>query len=203
MMSNGDHRPPSAANGLGIAGFVVSMLGLFGSCGLLSPIGLILSIAALGRQPKGFAVAGVVIGAVGTCFVLLPLVVLAVFLPVVLVAALAAVGLAAVAGPELSSNFELAQIEHRIDGYKSDHGALPMTLDDLKIAEPDALTDYWGRPYAYELAPDGMSYRLFSPGPDGQPGTADDVQPDPNWHVDIDQIIAIPPGNQPPGTPTP
>ncbi|MCH7573099.1 MAG: DUF4190 domain-containing protein [Planctomycetes bacterium] len=59
--------PAEQSNGLAIAGFVCSLLGLFTGF-LLSPIGLILSLVALGRPGgRGFAVAGVVIGLLGSC----------------------------------------------------------------------------------------------------------------------------------------
>ena len=58
--------PAEQSNGLAIAGFVCSLLGLFTGF-LLSPIGLILSLVALGRPGgRGFAVAGVVIGLLGS-----------------------------------------------------------------------------------------------------------------------------------------
>src|SRR5688572_25362426 len=57
----------SPQNGLGIAGFITSLVGWI-SCGVLSPIGLILSLIALGKQPRGFAIAGAIIGALGSLF---------------------------------------------------------------------------------------------------------------------------------------
>ena len=60
------HAAPQPANTLGLAGFITSVVGiLFG--GLLCPVGLILSLVALGRPPRGFAVAGAVIGLLGSC----------------------------------------------------------------------------------------------------------------------------------------
>lgn len=50
---------------MGIAGFVLSLLGLV-SCGLLSPIGLILSWIGMYREPKGLAIAGFVMGLIGS-----------------------------------------------------------------------------------------------------------------------------------------
>ena len=44
-------------NGLGLAGFIVSLVGIC-SGGVLSPIGLVLSIVGLFREPRGFAIAG-------------------------------------------------------------------------------------------------------------------------------------------------
>ncbi len=59
--------PPRRSNGLGVAGFVVSLVGVF-TLGLLCPVGLLLSLMALLRSPRGFAFAGVVIGLLGTIF---------------------------------------------------------------------------------------------------------------------------------------
>ena len=60
--------PPVGANGLGIAGFVTSLVG-FLTCFcsvVLCPIGLVLSLFGLRHPKKGLAIAGVVIGAIGT-----------------------------------------------------------------------------------------------------------------------------------------
>lgn len=65
-------KPP--VSGLAVTGFVFSLL--FG-CGILSAVGLVLSLAGLratkdGRlSGRGLAIAGVVIGAVGAAFGLL------------------------------------------------------------------------------------------------------------------------------------
>lgn len=52
------------SNSLGTAAFVLSLIA-FLSAGCLSPISLILSIAAMGRQPKDLAVAGLVLSLIG------------------------------------------------------------------------------------------------------------------------------------------
>ena len=57
------HAAPS--NGLGVAGFIVSLVG-FLTCGLACPIGLLLSLPALAKRPRGFAIAGSVLGFLGT-----------------------------------------------------------------------------------------------------------------------------------------
>lgn len=54
------------SNGLGTAGFVTSLVGLFFCCGLLSPIGLLLSVVALIQPPRGMAFAGTLLGAIGS-----------------------------------------------------------------------------------------------------------------------------------------
>jgi hypothetical protein len=53
-------------SGLGLAGLVVSVVGLVATCGLLSPMGLLLSAFALRSRPRGLAVAGAVVGLAGT-----------------------------------------------------------------------------------------------------------------------------------------
>src|SRR5215218_10075365 len=52
-------------NGLGTAGFIVSIIGLF-ACGTLGPVGLTLSAFGMRKEPRGLAIAGLVIGIVGT-----------------------------------------------------------------------------------------------------------------------------------------
>ncbi len=51
----------SQSNGLGVAGFVLSLLGLF-TCGLTSLLGVILSAIGMRREPRGLAIAGLVLG---------------------------------------------------------------------------------------------------------------------------------------------
>lgn len=81
---NGTHRqvilqqvvvesPPT--NVLGVAGFVLSVLG-FLSCGLLSPIGLVLSFCGMFDKPKGLATAGLIIGFLGSSWLIIGVLVL-------------------------------------------------------------------------------------------------------------------------------
>lgn len=75
--SNPYHSPQFApstrvqsSNSLGVAGFILSLIGIV-LCGPLTLVGLILSLFALGRQPRGFAIAGLIIGVLGVAFMLL------------------------------------------------------------------------------------------------------------------------------------
>lgn len=61
------YAPPPPSNGLGTAGFIVSLVGLF-TGGILSPLGLLLSFIALFRRPRGMATAGFIIGMIGSIF---------------------------------------------------------------------------------------------------------------------------------------
>ena len=37
------------------------------------------------------------------------------------------------------------------------------------------MDDHWGNPYIYKLSAKGRKYKLISTGPDGRPGTIDDL----------------------------
>ncbi|MCC9605358.1 DUF4190 domain-containing protein [Blastopirellula sp. JC732] len=52
-------------NSLGLAGFIVSVFGIL-TCGILSPIGLLLSIFGAFKQPRGLAILGIVNGVIGS-----------------------------------------------------------------------------------------------------------------------------------------
>jgi hypothetical protein len=85
----------STTNGMGLAGFILSLVGLF-SAGCLSPIALVFSLIGLAKEPRGFAIAGLVISLVS----LLGWVIGFAIFGVAFVGLLAgAVGLAALAGP--------------------------------------------------------------------------------------------------------
>lgn len=164
--------PPAPVNGVGLAGFILSLIGLL-SCGLLSPIGFILSLVGIFKEPKGFAIAGLVLGLLGSFWVIG--VALAVGLTLI-----AAAGAAMLAGGGLAGVFESAaeafEIRAAIEQYSRDNaGKQPLTLADLTGLDPQTLVDRWGRPYVYTPGADGRSYTLQSYGKDGQPGTPDDV----------------------------
>ncbi len=62
---------PAASNGLGVAGFVVSLVGLVTCLWIICPIGLILSFIAMFRRPRGMAIAGFIIGLLGSLWIIL------------------------------------------------------------------------------------------------------------------------------------
>lgn len=174
-------RADPSSNGLGLAGFILSLVGLVCSMGALSPIGLILSLVALGKEPRGFAIAGVVIGALGSCGILVTLI----LAPAILIGVLVALGAsaiviaiaAAIGGPALETHVEMLVITSKVISYTEQNGILPASLDDLVSdpAEPGWLRDGWGNRYRLEHAPDGRAFTLISDGPDGIPGTPDDI----------------------------
>lgn len=174
----------SSTNGLGVAGFVCSMVGLLCTGGIVSPVGLILSLVALGRPPRGLAIAGAIIGAIGSCGIIA----LAITAPVVVLVALAAVGasaaaggLAAMFGPQIETQVELAVLDMRLQRYEQQNGKLPASLAEVSTStdpsRPD-ITDPWGNPYQYVPVPTaaGRPFRLFSMGEDAVSGTPDDIE---------------------------
>ena len=146
-------EPPS--NAIGVAGFVVSLVGII-SCGALSPIGLILSLVGLRKEPKGLAVAGTIIGGVG----------------IVLIGVL--VGLVIVLIPKghvVATELVVVTAVHAIEARAEETGELP-SVDEGKelIAEH---TDAWSNALRYE--PSGDEFTIRSAGPDGAFDTGDDI----------------------------
>lgn len=160
--------PRAGRNGLGIAGFVCSLVGLL-TCGILSPVGLLLSLAAMFRPPRGFAIAGVTLGILGSLWVA------AIILVVSLTIGLGAAASVVLGAGDVNALFDIEMIRRAIRQHHQETGALPRTLDELSLEE-GALTDSWGARYGYDIAPDGRHYTIESPGRDGQMGTADDIR---------------------------
>lgn len=169
-------RPQSTqneSNGLGLAGFIVSLVGLFICVGVLSPIGLIMSLIALGKRPKGFAIAGVVLGAVGCVWFF----VLFFVIGIAAIAALVGLGLvmaAALVASQIGQN--AINMHNDIEQYYLDNGKAPASLSVLGTFTPAELEDNWGTPIRYEVSPDGQSIWLRSDGPDRTTGTDDDIE---------------------------
>ncbi len=161
---------PSApeTNGLGLAGFIVSLVGLC-SGGALSPIGLILSFVALFRVPRGFAIAGFVIGLVGTLW---------------MVFVVAVIGVAVVGGVVAGLIAGRGHFETTIEGWLirdaaiavyQETGAWPTGPDELTRLDGHILLDRWDRPYRIEIDPEARRLTVTSDGPDGSPDTDDDI----------------------------
>jgi type II secretion system protein G len=65
--------------------------------------------------------------------------------------------------------------------YRLTKGSLPARLEDLakkldgSVAMKDGkFVDAWGQPFVYQV--DGKEFKVWSCGPDGKPGTGDDVR---------------------------
>lgn len=55
------------SNGLGTAGFVISLVG-FLTCGLICPLGMLISFFGMFSRPRGTAIAGFVFGVIGSAW---------------------------------------------------------------------------------------------------------------------------------------
>jgi hypothetical protein len=151
--------PPlrTQTNGLAIGGFVVSLVGIL-TCGVISPIALILSLVALKKQPRGFAIAGTVIGGIGTLMI-------------------AGIVVVIFAVPEFKQGLEtglvIAEAHTIIESHRGENDALPSEEEGNRLIED--LEDGWGNPLRYEL--DGEKPVIRSAGPDGEFDTKDDIPP--------------------------
>ncbi len=139
------------SNPLGIAGFVLSL-----TC-LLSPIGLILSLIALTKKPKGFAIAGTIIGLVLT----------------IVLAIGVATAIAAINSPVNQWTTEVAEDYTQISTAIDQSGSTPDSLNALSL-NTDVTTDPWGNPYQYTTT-DAGGWTLTTAGPDQSFDTADDL----------------------------
>jgi hypothetical protein len=161
----------TGSNTLGLAGFVTSLVGFVVTGGILCPIGLILSLVALRRAPRGFAIAGVVIGVVGSCggcfFALLVLPMLLLILASGVTVAAALGFIAAGGAPALETFAHMVRVNEAVSKFVEVRGVAPSSLSELKI-DPAMLIDGWGTPLQYQSsdAPDKICWTLQSAGPD-------------------------------------
>ncbi len=148
-----DQPQPRGSNVLGIVGFVLAFC--------VSPLGLILSLAALAKPPRGFAVAGTVVGLIGT-----------------IVWTLGGFGAyyyggVFVKGVGLGTDYSIVQSQ--IASYSGSHnGEVPADLASAGVPE-SARKDPWDRDYKFERSEDGKSWTFTSASFDGQFGTPDDA----------------------------
>lgn len=140
------------SNPMGIVGFILAFC--------LSPIGLVLSAVSLAWKPRGFAIAGVVIGLIGTAIWVV-------------------IGLFVLKGVQMVRLTEqvwtdVSEIHKALESKKTADGAYPADLASLGL-DPAITIDPWNNAYSYELLPDGTNYIVTSNGPDGQLSTEDDL----------------------------
>ncbi len=159
--------PPPDGNPMGLAGFILSLVGL-ALCGLISPIALIFSILGLRKEPKGLAVAGTVISAVGC-------------LTGVAFGLGALMVLEGVDEDWLTIESDAARIERSEDAVeeaadlieqeREELGRLPSAGDGNLLIS--AVTDGWERSLMYVV--EGGAYEVISAGPDAEFFNEDDI----------------------------
>jgi hypothetical protein len=150
---------------LGVAGFIVSLIGLVVTCGLLCPLGLLLSLIALFKRPRGFAIAGTLLGLVGTAFI-------AALFGLFVRAAISQTSTAVAKEKHALTSEVLEEAEQIIDRYHIDNGKLPEGIEGNKLLVE--LVDAWGGSIRYDRE-DDQRYLVRSPGEDGEFDTDDDV----------------------------
>jgi hypothetical protein len=154
-------------NGLGIAGFVVSLVGFLGSCfgaAVICPIGAILSGIALRRPPRGFAIAGFIIGLIGSLWL------------IVGVMFLGAGGLLfGLMFSQIKEELHVHAVADAVEQYRRDTGFLPLTLDELVTKYPGQVEPEFVKNLGYRQT-DVDKFVIIRPGQDKLLGTADDVE---------------------------
>jgi hypothetical protein len=170
-----NHHPPQQSNGLGIAAFICSLLGVI-SCGALSPlslVGFILALFAIRREPRGFAIAGLVLGIIGSLGIILLIVGVGFAAFIALIGGILTVfgvgGGLQIVGAELEADANAQAVVDHIQRT----GNPPVLLDDVAGIGEDEATDPWGNRYELVLAPNSAT--VISAGPDGQFDTDDDI----------------------------
>ncbi len=151
-------------NYLGLTGFIVSVIALVFTLGFLSPLGLLISLAGLFSRPRGYALAGVILGFLGSLLIVLFAVV---FLMV------AAVGSSAIVQiGEMATNVnKMVEAKAKIEDFRGKNERLPDGVEGNKIVAE--FKDSKGNSLRYDLTEGG--YNLRSAGADGKFETPDDL----------------------------
>ncbi|MGB1123779.1 MAG: DUF4190 domain-containing protein [Phycisphaeraceae bacterium] len=158
---------PPPTNGLGVAGFVVSLSGMVVCLGLTCPIGLLISLIALAKEPRGYAVAGSILGLLGS-----------------ILGALTILVATGVIGSGLFSNafYLQSQTSMYIDNASYEIDNHFINNNDTLPDEPtgnsliSTHTDEWNNNLKYEPTQGSTTdYTITSPGPDGVFATSDDL----------------------------
>lgn len=153
-------------NGAGFWGFILSLLGVtccVGTC--FSWVGLVVSLVGLTKRPRGFAVAGVILGFIGTF------------------GGLAFWGTAGKPVIRLARSIGLVEIRTVASMWEAEKlvlreydetGLLPASMTD--IADGALIfSDEWGTPLGYKVNNAGDGYSFHSAGPDTLWGTGDEI----------------------------
>lgn len=150
-------------NGLGVAGFIISVLAIL-TCGILSPIALLVSLAGMLRRPRGFAIAGVVLGGLGTALV-------CAVVALTVSAAHTAREAAERIQTEATTRQALMQADKAIWAKIAETGELPEGIEGNKVVIQH--NDAWGRSLRYDRT--NNEFVIRSAGADGEFETADDI----------------------------
>lgn len=171
---------PTGPNGLGIAGFVVSLVGLlfgFFTCGLVPLVGTVLSAVGLRKEPRGLAIAGLVLGVIG--LITTPLLGIGLMVP--------ALNKAHQHAEQVKAASQTAQVGRDVLAATQRQGKLPASAAQA-VSDTALLTDPWGGTIILRPTGTGDGFHVVSPGKDGIIDTPDDIV----WGHPEDDIIAGP-----------
>lgn len=155
-------RPPEPSNGMGVAGFIISLVSLV-ICGIPAIVGLIVSLLALRKEPRGFAVAGAIISFVALIEM--------VFVGMMMYSTFKLVDeFSGEIQNEISRQVMSRKAGDVADKWEED-GAVPSYTEGQEML--DGSTDVFDNQILYET--DGESFSIRSIGEDGQPMTEDDI----------------------------
>ncbi|MFK7790684.1 MAG: DUF4190 domain-containing protein [Phycisphaeraceae bacterium] len=164
------------SNGMGTAAGVCSIIGLV-SCGLLCPIGLVLGLMSMKKEPNGMAITGVVLGAIGS---LIYAIIFIFFGGALLVACGGCIGIANMANELAEQRVASQPAADAIVAYYETNDKLP---DDATVQQLLVGLEHEGHAFRFKAGIDGSSFTLEHPGDDGQWNTADD------WQTDWDAVF--------------
>ena len=154
------HVEQAPKNSLGTAGFVVSLIGWFFG-GLLCPVGFVMSLIALQRQPKGFAIAGTIIGGIGSLGGIVVAILIAAFIIGASTIAITAANIA-----------DVMKANVRINKVYTNTGSLPSESKGNQILADNGLDL---AKYKYETT-GATTYTITNASFDGRFGTTDDIK---------------------------
>ncbi len=155
-------EPRRRFNMCGIFGCLISILAI-PTLGLLSPLGLLVSLIGMTARPRGAATVGMVLGGMGTAFLVV----------------CGLIGMATHDALEYEheanrTEVVLRQAVHAINQYKDPQDRLPRDIDGNKLLIEAKLDDAWGNSLRYDLLGDDK-FVVRSAGPDEKFDTGDDL----------------------------
>ncbi|UCD75850.1 MAG: hypothetical protein JSV91_02815 [Phycisphaerales bacterium] len=168
---------PRQGNGLGVFAFFVALIGLFIPTGIVSLLGLVLGLVAIGRAPRGFATFAVILGLLGAAFwLVIVLAVAALALVGMIGAGAGMVGAFMLTQPEVvETTTDMVNIAIAVQDHAQRHDEMPDDLDSLELGVA-ALTDPWGSPYKFKLIDKEPGFDVVSSGADCEFDTDDDIR---------------------------
>jgi hypothetical protein len=167
----------SRRNGLGVFGFLLAFFGLIVPTGIVSFLGLLISLAAIGRAPRAFASMGVVLGLLGSViWLVIGIVTLVVAMVGAAVGLVGAAGMFVLTQPEVVEvTSDMVNVAVAAKQYEQNEDRYPHSLEDLDVGRA-ATIDPWGTTYRLVVIDQDPGFDLVSAGADAEFDTDDDIR---------------------------